>query len=112
MLLKLENITKSFPGVLALDNISFELNEGEVHALLGENGAGKSTLIKIIGGIHRPDKGRMIYNEKEVLFSNPSEAINNGIATIHQELNLFEELTVAENIYIGNIKRNMNGRDF
>ena len=107
MLLKLENITKSFPGVLALDNISFELNEGEVHALLGENGAGKSTLIKIIGGIHRPDKGRMIYNEKEVLFSNPSEAINNGIATIHQELNLFEELTVAENIYIGNIKRNM-----
>ncbi|WP_129408014.1 sugar ABC transporter ATP-binding protein [Marinitoga lauensis] len=105
MLLKLENITKKFPGVLALDHVNFELNNGEVHALLGENGAGKSTLIKIIGGVHKADEGKIYYEGKIVSFSNPSEAINNGIATIHQELNLFEELTVAENIYIGNIKK-------
>ncbi|GAB6189362.1 sugar ABC transporter ATP-binding protein [Marinitoga arctica] len=105
MLLKLEKVTKKFPGVLALDNVNFELNSGEVHALLGENGAGKSTLIKIIGGVHKADKGKMYYNGKPVFFSNPFDAINNGIATIHQELNLFEDLTVAENIYIGNIKK-------
>lgn len=107
MLLKLENITKKFPGVLALDNINFELDKGEVHALLGENGAGKSTLIKIIGGVHTADNGKIYYDGKEVSFQSPSEAIRNGIATIHQELNLFEDLTVAENIYVGNINKSI-----
>ncbi|KLO22249.1 D-ribose transporter ATP binding protein [Marinitoga sp. 1197] len=105
MLLELIKVTKQFPGVLALDNIDFKLNPGEVHALLGENGAGKSTLIKIIGGVIKADKGKIIYNDEEISFSNPSEAINRGIATIHQELNLFEDLTVAENIFIGNINK-------
>ncbi|WGS64678.1 sugar ABC transporter ATP-binding protein [Marinitoga aeolica] len=107
MLLKVEKLTKKFPGVLALDKVNFELESGEVHALLGENGAGKSTLIKIIGGIHKADEGKIYYKGKEIAFSNPSEAINNGIATIHQELNLFEDLTVAENIYVGNIRGNL-----
>ncbi|SHE68597.1 monosaccharide ABC transporter ATP-binding protein, CUT2 family [Marinitoga hydrogenitolerans DSM 16785] len=107
MLLKLQNITKRFPGVLALDKVNLELDFGEVHALLGENGAGKSTLIKIIGGVYKADEGKIYYNGKEINFSSPSEAINNGIATIHQELNLFEDLTVAENIYVGNIQKSL-----
>ncbi|SHH56910.1 monosaccharide ABC transporter ATP-binding protein, CUT2 family (TC 3.A.1.2.-) [Thermosipho atlanticus DSM 15807] len=101
----MKKITKTFPGVVALKNVDFDLYEGEVHALLGENGAGKSTLIKIISGVHKPDSGEMIINGKKTLFSNPTEAIKEGIATIHQELNLFEELTVFENIFVGNIEK-------
>ncbi|QTA37447.1 sugar ABC transporter ATP-binding protein [Thermosipho ferrireducens] len=103
-ILKMKKIIKQFPGVLALDKVDFDLNKGEVHALLGENGAGKSTLIKIISGVHKPDSGRMIYFDKELFFSSPTEAINAGIATIHQEVNLFEDLTVAESIFVGNVK--------
>ena len=104
VILKVEKIVKRFPGVLALDRVDFDLKEGEVHALLGENGAGKSTLIKIISGVHRADDGRIFYFGKEVNFLSPTEAIKAGIATIHQEVNLFEDLTVAENIYVGNVR--------
>ncbi len=101
----MKGIIKRFPGVLALNNVNFDLYTGEVHALLGENGAGKSTLIKIISGVYKADSGEIYINGRKSFFSNPTEAIQEGIATIHQELNLFEELTVAENIFVGNINK-------
>ncbi len=104
-ILKAVGIVKSFPGVIALDNVDFTLKKGEVHALVGENGAGKSTLIKIFSGVYKPDQGKLWYFGEQISFSSPLDAIKSGIATIHQELNLFEELTVAENIYIGRLKK-------
>ncbi|MCD6449635.1 MAG: sugar ABC transporter ATP-binding protein [Thermotogaceae bacterium] len=103
-ILEAKGITKTFPGVVALDNVNFNLKKGEVHALLGENGAGKSTLIKIISGVYKADKGTILYMGKTVSFNSPTEAMKAGIATIHQELNLFEDLTVAENIAVGNVE--------
>ncbi|WP_033422113.1 ATP-binding cassette domain-containing protein, partial [Psychromonas hadalis] len=82
-LVKMENITKKFPGVLALDNVSFNLRSGEVHALLGENGAGKSTLMKVLSGVHVPNNGRIIFEGKEVVFDTPISAQEKGIAIIH-----------------------------
>lgn len=99
--LQMNNITKRFPGVLALSNVSFNLRRGEVHALLGENGAGKSTLMKILSGVYRPDEGEIIFENNTVHFSGPLEAQNLGITIIHQEFNLFPDLTVEENIFIG-----------
>lgn len=101
VLVKMENIHKSFPGVKALDNGQFELRAGEVHALVGENGAGKSTLMKILTGIYTPDKGKIYYKGNEVQFSSPRSALDMGISIIHQEFNLVPHLTVAQNIYIG-----------
>lgn len=100
-LLQMKKITKKFPGVLALDKVDFELNTGQIHALVGENGAGKSTLMKILSGVHRQDGGEIILDGKEVNFSSPIQAIDEGISVIYQELNLIEDLTVAENIYVG-----------
>jgi rhamnose transport system ATP-binding protein len=100
-LLQLRGISKSFPGVRALDNISFDVLPGEVHALLGENGAGKSTLIKIIAGVYRPDAGEIVLDDSPVQFSDPGQAQARGIAAIYQELSLYPELTVAENIFMG-----------
>ena len=108
-ILKLTNISKSFPGVRALNNVKFEINQGEVHALLGENGAGKSTLIKTISGVHKPDTGEMVLNGQPVSFNNPREAQQNGIATIYQELGLYPELSVAENIFMGHAPRRQLG---
>ncbi len=99
--LQMNNITKRFPGVLALSNVSFNLRRGEVHALLGENGAGKSTLMKILSGVYRPDEGEIIFEGNKVKFDSPLDAQNMGITIIHQEFNLFPDLTVEENIYIG-----------
>jgi len=100
-LLQLNQINKYFPGVHALKDAEFDVRRGEVHALLGENGAGKSTLIKIISGVHKPDDGEMLLNGERVNFNNPREAKNAGIATIYQELGLYPELSVAENIFMG-----------
>ncbi|MBZ4665525.1 sugar ABC transporter ATP-binding protein [Mahella sp.] len=97
----MEDINKSFPGVHALSGCHFDLNAGEVHALVGENGAGKSTLMKILAGIYKKDSGKILYKGKEVDFSAPKEAQDAGIGMIHQELNLIPHLTVAENIFIG-----------
>ncbi len=108
-ILELENISKQFPGVKALDDVHFEVNAGEVHALLGENGAGKSTLIKVISGVYRPDTGTMKLDGKPVSFNNPREAQQQGIATIYQELSLYPELTVAENIFMGHAPRRKVG---
>ncbi|HTG45834.1 MAG TPA: sugar ABC transporter ATP-binding protein [Verrucomicrobiae bacterium] len=100
-LLKLNGIGKSFAGVAALRNISFELNAGEVAGVIGENGAGKSTLIKILSGVHQPDTGAVAWLGKGIQFTSPREALAAGIATIHQELAYFEKLTVAENLLMG-----------
>lgn len=100
-ILKMSGIQKHFSGVYALKNASFELFSGEVHALMGENGAGKSTLMKILCGIHQRDGGVVELFGKEVHFRNISESQKAGIAIIHQELNMMNHLTVAQNIYIG-----------
>ena len=107
--LRLEGIVKTFPGVRALDGVSFSVMPGEVHALMGENGAGKSTLMKVLGGIHQPDAGKIIVGETPVIMSGPLEAKAKGIVFIHQELSLAEELTVAENIYLGELPRKRFG---
>lgn len=99
--LQMSHITKRFPGVLALSNVDFALRKGEVHALLGENGAGKSTLMKILSGVYQPDEGDIVFEDQPVAFANPLSAQKAGITIIHQEFNLFPELTVEENIFIG-----------
>ena len=100
-ILAASGISKFFPGVQALRNVSLTLNVGEVLAVLGENGAGKSTLMKILAGIQRPSAGYIEINNKRVSIQSPKEALKLGIALIHQELNLCDNLTVAENIYLG-----------
>ena len=107
--LKIKNATKSFAGVTVLNNVSFDLYRGEVHSLLGENGAGKSTLIKILSGVHKPDQGKVILENKEFVFNSPKEAFKNGIATVYQELLVFPELTVAENIFLGHTPKTKIG---
>src|ERR1700761_9506012 len=99
-LLEVSNVRKAFPGVLALDNVSFRLKRGHVHALMGENGAGKSTLMKIIAGIYTPDSGSFRLKGQEIRLKSPLDALQYGIAMIHQELNLMSFMTVAENIWI------------
>lgn len=100
-ILELQSITKEFPGVLALDKFSFDIYPGEIHALLGENGAGKSTLMKIISGVYLKDSGNILFHQKNVDIKDPLSAQQQGITIIHQELNLFSQLTVAQNIFIG-----------
>lgn len=99
-LLAVRGITKRFPGVLALDAVSLELDKGEVHALCGENGAGKSTLMKILSGVHQADAGEIVYKGRPCRFQSTVEAEAAGIAIIHQELNLVPHLSVAENIFL------------
>jgi ABC-type uncharacterized transport system ATPase subunit len=99
--LKMEGITKRFPGVLANDNIDFDVVSGEVHALLGENGAGKSTLMKILYGMYKPDAGRILLDDKLVQITSPTVAIKHGIGMIHQHFMLVPTLTVAENVALG-----------
>ena len=101
LLLLLEGIDKSFPGVDALKKCRFELKAGEVHALVGENGAGKSTLMKVVAGVYSKDAGRIFYKGNEVNIPNPRTAQRLGISMVHQELNLMRHLTAAQNIFIG-----------
>ena len=99
--LELRHISKTFPGVVAIKNVTMGVRSGEVHALLGENGAGKSTLIKILSGYHPPDKGgEMLIAGKPVVSRNPKAAISASIHTIYQELTLCPHMTVAENIVL------------
>ena len=97
----MEGVHKRFPGVHALKGVSFDVRAGEVHALLGENGAGKSTLIKTIAGVHRPSEGTMKWQGEIISFANPKASQALGIDTIHQELSLYPDLSVAENIFLG-----------
>lgn len=96
-----ENITKKFAGITALDSVNIELHEGKVTAIIGENGAGKSTLMKILSGVYSGYEGRILFKGECVNFENPREAQQTGIAIIHQELNLVQQLNVAENIFLG-----------
>ena len=100
LLLEVDGVRKEFPGVIALDNVQFHLKRGSVHALMGENGAGKSTLMKIIAGIYTPDAGSFKLRGVDIRLESPLDALENGIAMIHQELNLMPFMTVAENIWI------------
>jgi len=109
-ILELVNISKSFSGVEVLHGVSFMLRPGEVHALLGENGAGKSTLVKIVTGVHQPDGGEILLNGQPIHFSDTRESSQAGIAAIYQELSLFPDLDVAENIFIGRQPVTLGGR--
>ena len=100
VILKAENITKTFPGVKALSNVSFDLRGGEVHILMGENGAGKSTLMKIFSGMYHPDSGRIIVDGKEVEIHSTEDSLKLGISIIYQEFNLVPDITVAQNIFL------------
>ena len=106
-ILLMEGISKSFGGVHALENVDFDLNFGEVHALVGENGAGKSTLIKILGGIIPRNAGRIVFDGQEVQYHRPIDALEAGITIIHQELSLMPQLNVTENMYMGRMKSRM-----
>ncbi|WP_425419431.1 sugar ABC transporter ATP-binding protein [Oricola indica] len=103
--LRLEGIVKTFPGVRALDGVDFSVFPGEVHALMGENGAGKSTLMKVLAGMYQPNEGRIMIDGKPVVMRNPIEAKQNGVILIHQELSLAEQMTVAENVFLGELPR-------
>src|SRR5687768_10150570 len=111
-IIALKGIHKSFPGVHALENVDFTLKQGEIHALVGENGAGKSTLIKVLTGVERPDKGTIMVDGREVLIRSPQHAREMGISTVYQEINLCTNLSVAENIMIGQEPRSFWGIDW
>ena len=104
-LLGMADIVKRFPGVVALAGVDLDVRPGEVHCLLGQNGAGKSTLIKVLAGVHEPDEGTITWEGEEVHLGHPQAAMDLGIATIYQELDLVEGLTVAENIFLGHESR-------
>jgi len=108
-LISVENVSKTFPGVRALNGVRFELMPGEVHALMGENGAGKSTLMKILAGVYAKDNGTIVYYGRPVNFTTPREAQAAGIGIIHQELQLMNHLTVAQNIFIGREPKRLFG---
>lgn len=100
-IVELKNITKRFPGVVALRNMTLQIRPGEIHGLIGENGAGKSTLIKVLTGVHRADEGEIIVNGQKMNFTKPADARNAGIACVYQELNIVKLLSVTDNIFIG-----------
>jgi ribose transport system ATP-binding protein len=99
--LRMHGICKSFPGVVALDHVDFDLRRGEVHALVGENGAGKSTLIRILAGVYEKDAGEVYFNEKKIEIHNSADAQNLGFSFIHQELNLIPYFSAYENAVLG-----------
>ena len=99
--LELRDVSKSFPGVQALNGVSLTMRKGEIHALIGENGAGKSTLMKLLAGVHRMDCGRMQLEGRSIAPKTPAEALRLGISSVHQEISLAPNLTVAENIFVG-----------
>ncbi|MDQ7093342.1 ABC transporter ATP-binding protein [Desulfosporosinus sp. PR] len=99
-MVEMRKITKEFPGILANDQVSFSVNSGEIHALLGENGAGKSTLMSVLTGLYRPDGGEIYIEGKKVEFSSPKDAVNCGIGMVHQHFKLVQPFTVAENVML------------
>src|ERR1700753_3825539 len=108
-LLEVAGVSKLFPGVRALDDVSFRLEAGEVHALVGENGAGKSTLIKVLTGVYQPDGGELRYQGEAVQFASPMDAQRAGISTIYQEVNLVPLMSVAHNLFLGREPRTSYG---
>ena len=108
-LVKVRNISKTFNGVKALDNISIDFYPGRVHVLLGENGAGKSTLIKIISGVYQCEEGQIFIAGQETKPRNPREGLDLGISVIHQELSIIGDLNVAENIFLDSFPQKKKG---
>src|SRR6266705_54314 len=108
-LLSMRGVSKRFPGVIALDNVSLEVGKGEVLALCGENGAGKSTFMKILGGVYQPDGGELLLEGQPVKINNVTDAMKHGIAFIHQELNVLDNLDVAANVFLGREPKNAFG---
>src|SRR3954449_3569905 len=100
-LLEMNDISKEFPGVLALDNVTLKVKPGSVHALMGENGAGKSTLMKCLFGIYSMDEGNIFFNGSKVSFANSKQALENGVSMVHQELNQVRQQNVMDNIWLG-----------
>src|SRR5690242_12742434 len=100
-IVQLENISKRFRNLQALENVNFDLREGEIHALVGENGAGKSTLMRILSGVYSEYEGNFRLNGELVQFQSPANALKKGIGMIHQELTVMPELSVAENLFLG-----------
>ena len=101
LILKVENVTKRFPGVLALNNLSLEVPKGVVYGLVGENGAGKSTLMKILSGVYEKDSGTVIFNGDVIEKTTPIQALHRGLSIIYQEFNLVNTMSVGENIFLG-----------
>jgi len=106
---ELKNITKRFPGVIALKNMSIGIRPGEIHGLIGENGAGKSTLIKVLTGVHVPEEGEIFIGGQKVVLKTPVQAREKGIACVYQELNIVKQLPVVDNIFMGRAKKKKNG---
>ena len=107
ILLEMKNISKTFPGVKALDNVSLSVKRGSVHALMGENGAGKSTLMKCLFGIYSMDSGSIFLDGKQVQFHSSADALENGVAMVHQELNQALKRNVMDNIWLGRYPKKM-----
>ena len=112
VVLTMRDISKTFPGVKALQHVDFTLRKSEIHALMGENGAGKSTLIKVLTGVHEFQSGEIKIEGRAVINKSPQDAQNNGISTVYQEVNLCPNLTVAENLFIGREPRKMGMIDW
>jgi len=108
VIFELKNISKYFPGVVALNDMSFQIRAGEVHGLIGENGAGKSTLIKVLTGVNKPDKGHILIDGVETVFHNPAVAMEHGVGCVYQELNIVPFLNVTDNLFIGDLKKKKN----
>ena len=108
-ILELKDVVKTFGGVRALNGVQFQLKKGEIHALMGENGAGKSTFIKVITGVHQPDSGIMLLEGEKVTFRNTADSAKMGIAAIYQHVTSFPDLTVTENIFMGQEIKNKFG---
>jgi len=104
-ILLMNDVSKKFPGVQALDQVHFDLYKGEVHALIGENGAGKSTLMKILGGVYKPDQGVITLRDKHVVFNEPQDSIRQKIGVVYQEFNLVQSLSIYENLFLGKESR-------
>ena len=107
--LEMRGVKKTFPGVKALDGVNLRVRPGTVHALMGENGAGKSTLMKCLFGIYQKDEGTIVLDGKEVNFSGPKDALENGVAMVHQELNQCLERSVVDNMFLGRYPKNSLG---
>lgn len=108
-IVELKNITKKFPGVIALSNMDLEIRPHEVHGLIGENGAGKSTLIKVMTGVYRPEEGEIYVNGQKKEFRSPNDARQSGIACVYQELNIIRELSITDNIFLNRMIKKSNG---
>ena len=104
VMLSVQGVTKLFPNVVALDNVSFDIYKGQVHGIVGENGAGKSTLMKILSGVYKKDQGKIYFDGQEMKIKRPIESLTLGLSIIYQEFNLVNQMTVGENIFLGRFK--------